>query len=131
MNAHVLTKVALVASCLMLLSVMGFGTAYGYSSSGSKSKSSKAKAAVSIPTPEILGAEDFKFLVDLSEGSTHADVKELQKRLRTEGFFTFPTDTGYFGPITKTAVEAYQRAHPSIGYVTGFFGPLTRAEMNK
>ncbi len=82
-------------------------------------------------TPQVLGAEKFIFLNDLKQGSAHPDVKELQKRLRTEGMFTFASDTGYFGPITKQAVMAYQKAHPSIGYVTGFFGPLTRAEINK
>lgn len=61
----------------------------------------------------------------------NADVMELQKRLRVAGYFTFPTDTGYFGPITFAAVKAYQQAHPNeIGYVTGFVGPLTRAVLN-
>ena len=80
----------------------------------------------------VLGAEDFKFLTDLSMGMQNADVMELQKRLRAEGFFTFPMDTGYFGPITLAAVKAYQQAHyAEIGYVTGFFGPLTRAVINQ
>jgi hypothetical protein len=81
--------------------------------------------------PQVLGASTFTFNIDLRTGSGHSDVKELQKRLRTEGMFTFASDTGYFGPLTKQAVMAYQKAHPSIGFVTGFFGPLTRAEMNK
>ena len=56
-------------------------------------------------------------------------VKQLQERLRAEGFFTYATSTGYFGPITFAAVQAYQTKHgiPS----TGFVGPLTIAELNK
>ncbi len=80
----------------------------------------------------VLGATDFKFLNDLSIGMQSNDVMELQKRLRAEGFFTFPTDTGYFGPITFAAAKAYQEAHfNQIGYVTGFVGPLTRAVLNQ
>lgn len=80
---------------------------------------------------QVLGAEDFQFLNDLREGSSHTDVMELQKRLRAEGYFMYPENTGYFGPFTKLAVVMYQMAHyAEIGYVTGFFGPLTRAVIN-
>lgn len=85
------------------------------------------------PTQQVLGETTDKFVFnnDLRLGSTHPDVMQLQKRLRAEGFFTFPTDTGYFGPATFAAVKAYQAAHPEIGYVTGFCGPLTRGVLNK
>jgi hypothetical protein len=65
---------------------------------------------------------------DLSYGMTSQDVMELQNRLASEGYFT-ATATGYFGPLTQSAVMAYQAAHgiPSTGYV----GPLTRAELNR
>ena len=88
---------------------------------------------VTAPTQQVLGETTDKFVFnnDLRLGSTHPDVMELQKRLRKEGFFTFPTDTGYFGPVTLAAVKAYQAAHPEIGYVTGFCGPLTRGVLNK
>lgn len=81
------------------------------------------------PFGQVLGAENFRFGVSLRRGGQSNDVKELQKRLRAEGFFTYPTDTGFFGPITFASVQAYQSAHgiPS----TGFVGPLTRAELNK
>ena len=80
---------------------------------------------------QVLGASDFQFLTDLREGMSGNDVMELQKRLRAEGYFTYPTDTGYFGPFTKISVMLYQLAHFSeIGYITGFFGPLTRAVIN-
>jgi hypothetical protein len=100
--------------------------------SGSRPSSSNGTAS---STGQVLGAstdEAFKFLKDMRQGSSIApDVSELQKRLRAEGFFTFPTNTGYFGPITFAAVKAYQAAHPEIGYVTGFCGPLTRGVLNR
>ncbi|MES2408863.1 MAG: Ig-like domain-containing protein [Patescibacteria group bacterium] len=73
----------------------------------------------------------FKFLFDLRLGMNNENVAQLQARLRAEGYFTYPTNTGYFGPITFAAAKAYQTAHPEIGYVTGFVGPLTRAVLNK
>lgn len=99
------------------------------STSGSRSNSSRTTTTTS--TGEVLGAETFRFLNDLRYGMTSPDVVELQARLRKEGFFTYPTNTGYFGPFTFAAVKAYQTAHPEIGYVTGFVGPLTRAVLNK
>ena len=57
------------------------------------------------------------------------DVKELQNRLTTEGFFKV-TANGYFGPATKAAVKAYQKANSPLK-VDGTVGPLTRALLNK
>ncbi|MEZ0209047.1 MAG: peptidoglycan-binding protein [Candidatus Paceibacterota bacterium] len=65
---------------------------------------------------------------DLTVGMTSQDVMELQTRLRDEGFFT-ATPTGYFGPITMSAVMAYQSAHGISA--TGYVGPLTRAMLNQ
>lgn len=79
----------------------------------------------------VLGESTFAFNSNLSLGMNSNEVVELQERLRAEGFFTFHTSTGYFGPITLAAVKAYQTAHPEIGYVTGYVGPLTRAVLNK
>lgn len=104
-------------------------------SSGGGSSSRRVNAATNVTTPteggQVLGASTFAFNTDLSLGMSGNDVKELQERLRAEGFFTFETSTGYFGEITLAAVKAYQTAHPEIGYVTGFVGPLTRAILNK
>jgi peptidoglycan hydrolase-like protein with peptidoglycan-binding domain len=107
--------------------------------SGSRRSSGASSGAVlgsqtgpSVDTEgQVLGASTYVFNSDLSLGMSGDAVKELQERLRAEGFFTFPTSTGYFGPITLAAVKAYQTAHPEIGYVTGYVGPLTRAILNK
>jgi hypothetical protein len=41
-------------------------------------------------------------------GAQHQDVANLQKCLRYEKYFTYPTDTGYFGNLTKTALDSYK-----------------------
>lgn len=131
---NVLTKTVIITALLALVSVIGFGTAFGYGvTTGSKIKksSSSRSAVVANNGGQVLGEQTFVFTTDLSMGMQSNDVMELQKRLRAEGFFNFLTNTGYFGPITFEAVKQYQAAHPTIGYVTGFVGPLTRAELNK
>ncbi len=59
----------------------------------------------------------------LREGSSGEAVQALQLRLKTLGFFP-GTGTGYFGPVTRTAVIAFQRA--SGLSADGIAGPLTR-----
>jgi hypothetical protein len=85
-----------------------------------------------ITTPSsngsVLGASVYNFTVDMTIGSTGNDVIELQKRLRALGFFTYPTDTGYFGPLTQAAVKLYQASKGII--TTGYVGPLTRGALN-
>ena len=46
----------------------------------------------------------------LKEGSTGSDVKSLQSRLKTLGYYSGSAD-GIFGPGTTTAVKAFQRAN--------------------
>lgn len=76
----------------------------------------------------VLGASTYNFTNDMTIGSTGNDVMELQKRLRALGFFTYPTDTGYFGPLTQAAVKLYQASKGII--TTGYVGPLTRGALN-
>ena len=60
--------------------------------------------------------------------ATNNEVKALQGRLKSDGFFTGSV-TGYFGSQTKSALEAYQKKNglSAIGVV----GPATRALLNK
>ncbi|MGD1015346.1 MAG: peptidoglycan-binding protein, partial [Roseiarcus sp.] len=64
----------------------------------------------------------------LSLGSTGADVSALQQILKSAGFYTYPTITGYFGPLTEKALASFQTAHglDAVGYA----GPKTRALLN-
>ncbi len=103
-----------------------------HSQTGSKSHKRKiVQPAPVVPPPsQVLGASTFNFTMNLHIGMSGNDVTQLQKHLRTLGLFTYPTDTGYFGPITREAVIAYQKLH-NITPAVGFVGPLTRAELNK
>lgn len=62
----------------------------------------------------------------LSLGSSGERVREVQLRLKELGYFT-ANATGYFGPITQTAVIAFQKAQgiDPIGVV----GPKTMAAL--
>jgi len=64
---------------------------------------------------------------ELAEGATGEAVRALQERLKDLGYFPSYV-TGYFGPITRTAVIAFQNAN-GIEPV-GFVGPKTRAALD-
>jgi peptidoglycan hydrolase-like protein with peptidoglycan-binding domain len=57
-----------------------------------------------------------------------SSVAELQQLLILDGFLTGTPATGNFGPLTKAAVQAFQKAHGISA--TGNFGPLTMAAVN-
>lgn len=70
----------------------------------------------------------YTFKKNLSVGSKGKDVIELQKILKSKGFYKGP-ENGSFGPLTKAAVIKYQAAH-GIAKL-GSVGPATRASLNK
>jgi peptidoglycan hydrolase-like protein with peptidoglycan-binding domain len=72
----------------------------------------------------VLGASVYNFSIDLTVGAKGDDVLVLQKMLQEQGYFR-EVPTGYFGPVTKAAVMAYQATN-GISQ-TGYVGPLTRA----
>jgi peptidoglycan hydrolase-like protein with peptidoglycan-binding domain len=77
---------------------------------------------------QVLGANIFVFTKNLRVGSKNNDVMQLQIVLKAMGLFN--TDpTGYFGPITRASVVAYQKSHGVVP-ASGYFGPLTRASLN-
>jgi peptidoglycan hydrolase-like protein with peptidoglycan-binding domain len=61
-------------------------------------------------------------------GSTGQDVAALQTILRDQGFYTYGSITGYYGPATNVAVISYQISNDLEG--TGSIGPRTRALLN-
>lgn len=83
--------------------------------------------ATTTPPASTSSTPVFVFVVILKQGMRGAAVLELQNRLAKEGFFAV-SPTGYFGAITRTALEAYQRAN-GINAV-GVLGPITRASLN-
>lgn len=93
------------------------------SSSVSGSAMSYTPAAASISKNIALGARGF-------------DVTTLQNFLVRQGYLTADNATGYFGYLTQTAVQKFQKANNivssggpnSTGY--GAVGPATRAKIN-
>jgi len=65
----------------------------------------------------------------LKMGMSGSDVKLLQANLRKLGYFTFPTDTGFFGTITLKAVKDFQLKNGIPQ--TGNYGDLTHAKIYK
>jgi len=73
------------------------------------------------------GSAGFNFTEFLSIGSQNAQVTALQERLTSDGFYASPI-TGYYGTLTKAAVEKFQSAHGINVY--GYVGPGTRLALN-
>ena len=69
----------------------------------------------------------FYFATNLAVGSSGTEVSALQNALMQLGFYSGPI-SGTFGPLTKSAVIAFQNAHglEAVGNV----GPITRAALN-
>lgn len=65
---------------------------------------------------------------ELTMGSRGVEVSALQSVLITQGFLNITEPTGYFGPLTKTALVQYQRKH-NISPATGTYGSLTQKAM--
>ena len=64
----------------------------------------------------------------MRSGSTGADVRKLQEKLKELGYFTYPSITGLYGPVTANAVSALQRAQ---GWrQVGVVGPKTLELLN-
>lgn len=70
----------------------------------------------------------YTFNTNLTIGSRGADVVALQSFLESKGLLTIPAGVakGYFGPLTRSAVSAYQ-SMKGIAPAAGYFGPITRA----
>jgi hypothetical protein len=66
------------------------------------------------------------FSVNLTIGSTGADVTALQQALIAGGYSIPAGATGYFGTQTRAAVAAWQSAK-NIAPAVGYFGPISRA----
>lgn len=79
-----------------------------------------------VTTPTTPGTTVASFAKDLQFGSSGADVTRLQNILIKKGYMKVAAN-GNFGPATKAAVMAWQKAAglPS----TGYFGPLSRAKI--
>jgi hypothetical protein len=89
-------------------------------------------ATATANTTASVSASSYKFNNLLKIGSSGADVTALQNRLTSEGVYSGPI-SGYYGSLTKAAVEKYQKEHHIANSgITGYgeVGPHTRASLN-
>jgi len=85
-------------------------------------------------THEVIESLKVNFAYDMQYGMTSNDVAKLQAVLKVKGLFPINAQcTGYYGAITKKAVQAFQDQYriatqndPGYGRV----GPRTRAVLN-
>jgi peptidoglycan hydrolase-like protein with peptidoglycan-binding domain len=116
-----------------------YQTSVGVSATGYLGPLTRAKiaeniaptASVTTPTP-VATVPSIAFSRPLSTGSEGTDVTSLQNVLKNQGLFNVSA-TGYFGPLTESAVKAFQEKYNiaksgDSGY--GFVGPKTRAKLN-
>ncbi|HNW96586.1 MAG TPA: peptidoglycan-binding domain-containing protein [Candidatus Paceibacterota bacterium] len=90
----------------------------------------------SLMSGQVAGASTgYQFTHNLQLGDSGEDVTQLQTFLKAQGADIYPEGlvTGYFGNLTKLAVQRFQVkydiAQPgNAGY--GYVGPKTRAKMN-
>lgn len=76
-----------------------------------------------------------EFRLNLTVGSIGSEVQALQRYLNAHGFVVAESgpgsvgnETTTFGPATKAALVRYQKAHDIVS--TGYFGAITRAAVN-
>ena len=115
---------------------------YGLYSYGAYDRLTSAARVRVVPRADIdqinLSAEDVQTSTvaslnlsrDLFLGKRGEDVKQLQIFLIKHGYYPEALATGYFGPLTRSAVIRFQKLSgvvPSIGYV----GPITRTVLGQ
>ena len=91
-------------------------------------------AAPTLPTPTSIGVSPV-FTYGLDIGMQNDDVKRLQQLLATDSeIYPEGLTTGYFGPLTQSAVQKFQTKYglaqegdPGYGYV----GPKTRVKLGE
>lgn len=83
-------------------------------------------ACVDLTYNQTLGSKD---------ATTAGQVSKLQKFLKAQGDYTYPTITGTYGPVTRAAVQKFQKRTGVVAagnaYSTGYgaVGPGTRAKI--
>jgi len=84
-------------------------------------------AVVATPAPRT-SVVSYMFRRALKIGSTGADVRKLQEKLKALGHYTYSSITGFYGRVTANAVSALQRAQ---GWrPVGVVGPKTLELLN-
>jgi murein L,D-transpeptidase YcbB/YkuD len=85
------------------------------------------------------GSGNYQFNHNLQSGDSGEDVTQLQTFLKSQGVDIYPEGliTGYFGNLTKLAVQRFQKKYGIISFgnewTTGYgmVGPKTRLKLNE
>ncbi|MBI3626537.1 peptidoglycan-binding protein [Candidatus Uhrbacteria bacterium] len=97
-------------------------------SSGSSTVVPPAASTSTTPTVTTPVSSKFVFTKLLRLGDNNNDVKELQKKLKTLGFFKEDV-TGRFGALTQKYLKEFQVKNKLDAF--GYVGPGTRTLLNK
>lgn len=115
----------------------GLTTIFGCRDSKAKNYSSVVahKQSMCIYEGTTQGTQVVTGQTNLFLGMRHADVRELQKFLNSNGFTvatsgpgSLGAETDMFGRATRAALIRFQKAH-NIQPAVGFYGPTTRAKV--
>ena len=124
-----ITPIATPSDCTGALYSISTGVACPLSTINTQTTTvASTPTVVTTPAPTLTTSAVFKFTKTLKLNSTGTEVLQLQKKLKTLGFYKGKIDGG-FGPTTEKAVKAFQKAH-KLSQV-GSVGPQTRALLNK
>ncbi len=100
--------------------------------SGGSSSGSRPRAKVTYVDNSLSDQNDNQkvctiFATPMKKGSKYGEVSKLQTLLNSLGFDTGSAD-GLFGPLTETAVKAFQKSKNLSA--DGVVGPITRSALN-
>ena len=101
----------------------------GRGSSGGSSSARGTTNTIPTPSSQTTTTSTFLFTRDLALNATGPDVTSLQQLLISQGYLAPQYVTGFFGPLTKQALIKYQVAK-GIAPAIGYFGPITRTSVN-
>ena len=120
-----ISKIAAIA--LVAVALVGVNTASAATVAELQAMIASLSAQIAALSGTTSTPAAVTFTSNLTVGSKGAEVTALQNFLIGKGYNTLAT--GYFGPMTKAALAAYQTAK-GITPAAGYFGPMTRASVN-
>jgi len=125
------TKIAFVAGLVLVLAVVLAASASAMTKAEIMAEIERLSTLLGGDVSTSGSCDMESFDKDLTVGSKGDDVERLQMFLEDYGVFTLPAgaDYGYFGSLTKTAVASYQKEN-GISPAVGYFGPITREAVN-
>ncbi len=124
-----------LATTLVVTAGAASSTVSGFSQTGTGTTGTTGTTGATSQTsvlPAATAAKICSLTVNLKVGSrdssTNGMVSALQSYLKAKGYYSYPTITGYFGNVTKAAVQSFQASN-NVSPASGLVGPLTRAAM--